>query len=220
MAIKYVLLSKKFANVINQVYPKTDARIVEYNDTTVAATLTKITQDLEGVISSDDVDAKIKAECDSLYKKIIGMTDDTTTINEAYDTLVEVANWITGHGDVVAGMTTDISALKTTVGDATSGLVKGLNDLKTQFEAMEHTKVEASETNGNVKVDGVEVNVYTHPEKHAATMITEDADHRFVTDNEKASWNLAAKVIVGTVPEDASENDLYITDLGDLTTTS
>jgi hypothetical protein len=31
----------------------------------------------------------------------------------------------------------------------------------------ESTKVEASETNGNIKVDGEEVTVYTHPEKHA-----------------------------------------------------
>lgn len=31
----------------------------------------------------------------------------------------------------------------------------------------ESTKVEASETNGNIKVDGEEVVVYTHPEKHA-----------------------------------------------------
>lgn len=31
----------------------------------------------------------------------------------------------------------------------------------------ESTKVEASETNGNIKVDGEEVVVYTHPDKHA-----------------------------------------------------
>lgn len=30
---------------------------------------------------------------------------------------------------------------------------------------------------------------YTHPSTHAATMITEDATHRFVTDAEKTKWN-------------------------------
>lgn len=30
---------------------------------------------------------------------------------------------------------------------------------------------------------------YTHPTSHPATMITEDANHRFVTDAEKAKWN-------------------------------
>ena len=32
-------------------------------------------------------------------------------------------------------------------------------------------------------------NNYVHPSTHAATMITEDASHRFVTDTEKAAWN-------------------------------
>lgn len=35
----------------------------------------------------------------------------------------------------------------------------------------ESTKVEASETNGNIKVDGEEVTVYTHPDKHAITEV-------------------------------------------------
>lgn len=33
-------------------------------------------------------------------------------------------------------------------------------------------------------------NNYVHPSTHAATMITEDATHRFATDAEKAKWNL------------------------------
>ena len=32
---------------------------------------------------------------------------------------------------------------------------------------------------------------YTHPTTHPATMITEDATHRFVTDEEKEVWNNA-----------------------------
>ena len=36
----------------------------------------------------------------------------------------------------------------------------------------ESTKVEASETNGNIKVDGEEVAVYTHPDKHAIADVT------------------------------------------------
>lgn len=34
--------------------------------------------------------------------------------------------------------------------------------------------------------------VYTHPDSHPATMITEDASHRFVTDTEKSTWNSKA----------------------------
>ena len=55
------------------------------------------------------------------------------------------------------------------------------------------TKTEDSGTNGNIKINGEEVNVYTHPSNHPASMITLDASHRFVTDSEKSSWNSRTK---------------------------
>ncbi len=55
------------------------------------------------------------------------------------------------------------------------------------------TKTEDSETNGNIKINGAEVNVYTHPSNHPASMITQDTTHRFVTDSEKVSWNSRVK---------------------------
>ena len=83
---------------------------------------------------------------------------------EAFDTLKEIANWI-GSGDVekttAASMLTDINNLKTTVGDADSGLVKDVADLK----AVGAQKVEASATNGNIKIGGVETQVYRHATK-------------------------------------------------------
>lgn len=41
------------------------------------------------------------------------------------------------------------------------------------------------------KLDGVDENAnnYTHPEKHPATIITEDATHKFITEAERTSWN-------------------------------
>ena len=41
------------------------------------------------------------------------------------------------------------------------------------------------------KLDGVETgaNAYTHPANHPASIITQDADNRFVSDTEKATWN-------------------------------
>ena len=39
--------------------------------------------------------------------------------------------------------------------------------IKDAIDALDYSKVEASETNGNIKIDGVETVVYTHPEKHA-----------------------------------------------------
>lgn len=41
------------------------------------------------------------------------------------------------------------------------------------------------------KLNGISANAnnYTHPSTHPATMITEDATHRFVTDTDKTNWN-------------------------------
>ena len=60
---------------------------------------------------------------------------------------------------------------------------------QTAHARVDATKVADSSTNGNILVDDEEVTVYTHPENHPATMITEDATHRFVTDEEKEKWN-------------------------------
>ena len=39
---------------------------------------------------------------------------------------------------------------------------------------------------------------YTHPSTHAATMITEDSTHRFITDTERNNWNAKASTNVAT----------------------
>lgn len=52
------------------------------------------------------------------------------------------------------------------------------------------------------KLAGIEegANNYTHPATHPATMITEDAAHRFVSDTEKAEWSGKADLVNGVVP--------------------
>lgn len=48
------------------------------------------------------------------------------------------------------------------------------------------------------KLDGIATgaNNYVHPSTHPATMITQDATHRFVTDTEKTTWNGKASTAV------------------------
>lgn len=90
---------------------------------------------------------------------------------ESLDTLTEIAQWIQDHPDDAAAMNTAIAKL--------NGIVAGIggedDDYATVMAAIEGkiaaaltdieaaTKVEASETNGNIKIDGVETPVYTHP---------------------------------------------------------
>lgn len=75
------------------------------------------------------------------------------------------------------------------------------------------TKTEKSNTNGNVKINDGEVVVYTHPATHPASMITEDSEHRFVTDEEKESFAASTVFWVtedDNAPTSAVENALMI----------
>lgn len=54
------------------------------------------------------------------------------------------------------------------------------------------------------KLDGIAANAnnYIHPSTHAASMITQDATHRFVSDTEKTTWNGKASKSVATTSAD------------------
>ena len=54
------------------------------------------------------------------------------------------------------------------------------------------------------KLDGIAANAnnYIHPSSHAASMITQDATHRFVSDTEKTTWNGKASKSVATTSAD------------------
>lgn len=55
-----------------------------------------------------------------------------------------------------------------------------------------------------VKLNGIAANAnnYVHPSTHAASMITQDATHRFVSDTEKTTWNGKASKSVATTSAD------------------
>lgn len=71
------------------------------------------------------------------------------TAKESMDTLAEIAAWIQAHPDDAATINVELTAVK---------------DKVTALENVGVTKVEESETNGNVKVNGVEMEVYTLPD--------------------------------------------------------
>ncbi len=51
------------------------------------------------------------------------------------------------------------------------------------------------------KLDGIAAgaNAYVHPSTHAASMITQDATHRFVTDTEKIGWNASQQNAINAI---------------------
>lgn len=84
---------------------------------------------------------------------------------ESLDTLTEIAQWIQSHPDDASAMNAAIAKL--------NGIVAGIggdsDEYATVVAAIEGkiaegaTKVEKSETNGNIKINGEEIVVYTHP---------------------------------------------------------
>ena len=72
-----------------------------------------------------------------------------------------------------------------------NGTALEITDKAVNITIPESTKVEASETNGNIKVDGEEVTVYTHPEKHAIADVDGLQD---ALDGKQAAGDYAAEV--------------------------
>jgi hypothetical protein len=59
-------------------------------------------------------------------------------------------------------------------------------------------KVEASANNGNIKINGSETVVYTHPATHAPSIIAQDANNRFMTDTEKTKLSNCKQAMSGS----------------------
>lgn len=91
---------------------------------------------------------------------------------ESLDTLTEIARWIQEHPDDAAAMNTALGKLQAIV----DGIGGEEDDYATVMAAIEGkiaaamagiaqgaTKVEKSEINGNIKINGKETVVYTHP---------------------------------------------------------
>ena len=83
------------------------------------------------------------------------------------------------------GLSVDSVGLKLAVASGTnngamsSTSYTDLQTAKTDIDALKKvgaTKVEKSDTNGNIKINGAETTVYTHPATHAASEITGLAD--------------------------------------------
>lgn len=172
--LKQVIFQEEIDGVLTDLMARTHVDNVIYEEGGKQIALSEKLASLIATVAtkadSNNVTADIKTATDNLYNKIMGITaEDGAPVAEAYDTLKEVANYLTEHGSVVQGFTNDISGLK-----------KSVEDLKTGM-----TKVEKSGTNGNVKVDGAEVVVYQHPASHPASMITDTAEKVMMTAAER-----------------------------------
>ena len=86
--------------------------MINHNDTTVKAALESIASDLLALSSqTSTIDSRISTACNNLYNRIVG-TVDNYTINEVYDTLTEISQYLEEHEDIVTGFINDIEDLQ------------------------------------------------------------------------------------------------------------
>ncbi|MEF9983685.1 MAG: hypothetical protein RR806_03105 [Oscillospiraceae bacterium] len=118
--------------------------------------------------------------------KISQLTNDSDFTTKAY-----------ADGEIVKKV--DKVAGKSLVSDSEITRLSGMTS--------DATKVENSTVNGNIKINGAEATIYTHPTTHPATMIVEDSTHRFTTDTKQAAWDskadTKADVGLGNVTNDS-----------------
>ena len=148
----------------------------------------------------DDAGKTLSAELAEIITAMAGKataSDIDTRINAligaaptALDTLVEIADALNNDPDFAATMTSQLAGKV----DKVAGKGLSTEDFTAELKA---------------KLEGI--TGYTHPDSHPATMITQDATHRFVTDAEKTAWNAKGRILSGTTtPADLAETDLFL----------
>lgn len=133
---------------------------------------------------------------------------------ETYNTLKEIADYIASDGEAAAAMT-ELIATKV---DKVEGMGLSANDftdaLLAKLDAIsdDANKVEASETNGNIKVDGEEVVVYTHPAVNHIPEGGAEGQHLAWSAAGEAKWaDMPEYILSGTeAPAELEEGQLYV----------
>ncbi len=191
------ILKIMIEGVLRDAIFKTYGKACYLNDgSTVESAIANIITNISALPTASGVDEKIQTAVTNMKNQILGLTDADTTIDAAYDTLKEVATWINEHGDVASAFTTDIAELKTAV---------------QSLQAVGATKVEASETNGNIKISGVETPVFTMPDTISASKITETSEKQFISAADKEELKARPVVYTGTQqPENMKNGDIFI----------
>ena len=161
MAGKNVILQMMLEEVLTDLMVQTGADNVIIDSAskeTLATRLSKIASDIQGLNDSAMTQEQVQQTVSTAIDALIGGAPET------YDTLKELADYITQHEDVVKAINAAIGnkvdkeeGKGLSTNDFTNALLTKLNGI-----AANATKVEAS-TNGKIKINGVDTNVYAHP---------------------------------------------------------
>lgn len=210
MASKNVLVQMMIDSTLQNIMLQTGADnvIVDVAKGEMLSTrLASIATALAGMNSATEVDSKISKAIDDL----IGGAPET------YDTLKEIADYIASDSTAMDALN---KAILNKV-DKVDGKGLSANDftsaLKTKLEgiATGATKVEKSTTNGNVKINGVETTVYSHPtsagNKHIPSGGAANQVLVYGGSGGTAKWGTPKTTVRSgaTTPQDLQEGELF-----------
>ena len=170
-----------------------------YTDLTNKPTIPSKTSDLEndsGYITNAPVTSvNGKTGAVTLSASDVGALPSSTQIPSISGLATEtyVNNKVAGIVNSAPGTLDTLNELATALGNDPKFATTVATQIGNKVDKIEGKGLSTNDytTEEKNKLAGIAegANNYTHPYSHPATMITEDATHRFVTDNEKAAWN-------------------------------
>lgn len=214
MAKKNVLLQMKIEEILTDIMVQTGADNVivdsakgENLATRLATIASQISELQTGGVSEEDVHSIVNEAINALI----------ADAPETYDTLKEIADYIAQNESVV-------SALNQAIGnkvDKVDG--KGLSEndfttiLKNKLDniAENATKVEKSDVNGNIKINGSDTTVYIHPStagnKHIPVGGAEGQFVAYGGESGTAKWDTPKTIVKSgaSAPDDLVNGELF-----------
>ena len=162
MAKVNAILQMKIDGALKDVWVQTGADLVivdESTQETLAARLTQLAADINTAVAGGLTESQVQTMIDTEVNALIDGAPET------YNTLKEIATYIDEHEDVVTSLNEAIGnkvdkedGKGLSTNDFTDALLAKLNGI-----AEGATKVEKSNTNGSIKINGTDTVVYTHP---------------------------------------------------------
>ncbi len=195
MAIKKVLLQKQIEGVLHQIYPKTDATIVDYTKTVNGVdTVTTVAAELAALATAITTgDEANSAEVTALRDMITGLGDGES-LQESFDTLKEIDTFLTQHQDSIGALAALLADVgKASVAESSAGAgdgvaatglhadVEELEAAVTSLQEANGTNVSKTKTgadpaaNGHLYLDGVDTTVYDDTDIWASAGRSTDA---------------------------------------------
>lgn len=211
MAKTNAILKMKVEGILKEIWLKsgaTDIVVDEGTGETLATRLASIASDLESAVAGGVTTAQVNSLISAAIDDLINGAPAT------YDTLKEIADYLASHQN-------EYTALVQTVGtkvDKVEGKGLSTNDFTTALMnklngiAEGATKVEKSSTNGNIKVNGTETQVYAHPtgegNEHLPTGGTVGQVLR-AKGSGKGEWGVNVRS-GASEPSDLAEGELFV----------